>query len=235
MRRAGFTLIELLIALVLLGVLILLAVFGAQRYITKAQDAERKSNLQTYRTVFEDYFADNGVYPPATVVQNCGSADLQPYLPKVLCDPATNTPYLYVPSPSQLEYVLFATLVNTDDAQIAQYGCENGCGPDHNNDGVGDFSIGVSNGGPITGPIASNQSTPTPTPNPSGTPAPTPVPTPKPPAGCGSWCYANQCTTCCGAFYRCAADGLTCIPDNSCDPCPNGVCTGGDGGGGDAQ
>jgi type II secretory pathway pseudopilin PulG len=216
--------IELLVVIALLGVLILLSVFGVQRYITQAQDAERKKDLQTYRTVFEDYFADNGVYPPATAVQNCGSAALSPYLPKVLCDPATTTPYLYVPSPSRLEYVLFATLVNKNDPQIAQYGCENGCGPDHNNDGVGDFSIGVSNGNPISGAFMS-----TPTPQPSGgTPAPTPIPTPKPPAGCGSWCYANQCTTCCGAFYRCAADGLTCVPDNACDPCPNGVCTGGD-------
>lgn len=214
--------IELLVVVVLLGIMLIIGVLGIQRYLSRGQDAQRKAHLQTYRTVLEEYFTDNGRYPVASTLLNCGANTLNPYMPEILCDPVTKTPYLYVPSPSGLDYVLYAQLVNQDDPDISQYGCENGCGPDHNSDGAGDFSIGVSNGKPIRGEGSQSYSTPDPDPQVE--------PTPKPPSGCGSWCYANQCTTCCGAFYRCAEDGQTCVPDNSCDPCPNGVCTGGDGG-----
>lgn len=214
MRRAGLTMIELLVVIVLVALLIILAMFGVQRYLTLAQDAERKSDLQEYRTALEEYFTDNQVYPTAATLLDCGGDGLAPYMAQIKCDPANKTtPYLYVPNATHTDYVLYAQLVNDTDPIIAQYNCEEGCGPDHDGDGTGDFNLGVSDEGPITG--EGRQSLPPP----GGG-----QPTPKPPSGCGSWCYANQCTTCCGPYYRCSADGTTCMPDNSCNPCPNGVC-----------
>jgi type II secretory pathway pseudopilin PulG len=151
MRRAGFTMIELLVILVILAFLIMAGVFAAMRMITRANDGERIAHMQKYRTAFEGYFSDHGSYPNPSVLQNCGGPGMQPYMNEILCDPLTNTPYLYLIDANATHYAMYTTLVNADDPLIATRKCQNGCGPDEDGDGQSEYNLGITDSGVITG------------------------------------------------------------------------------------
>ena len=170
----GFTLSELLIVVTLIALLMVLFLLtGWRRQIDKGYDAKRKNDLATIRTVFEDYYNDRKCYLPVTILNNCGSKDLAPYLEKVPCDPVTKTPYLYIPLGGDAckGYRVLTKLENPTDQDIVRLGCHGdlscGFGPGYN--------YGISSGTVVLAP-----GVPTPTPTPSPTPLPTPTATPTP-------------------------------------------------------
>jgi general secretion pathway protein G len=64
-RRAGFTLMELLMVLLVLGMLAALAAPAVSNSVGRGKEAALKENLQVLRKAIDDYYADNGSYPPA--------------------------------------------------------------------------------------------------------------------------------------------------------------------------
>ncbi|PJC43574.1 MAG: hypothetical protein CO039_03230, partial [Candidatus Pacebacteria bacterium CG_4_9_14_0_2_um_filter_34_50] len=102
MKNRGFTLIEVLIVVAVLAILIIMALLLTPRQLEKARDGQRKSDLQKIKIAFEDYYNDNGCYPSADVLHNCGGVspsdhELSPYLQNIPCDPKDQSYYLYLP------------------------------------------------------------------------------------------------------------------------------------------
>jgi len=66
--RKGFTLIELLVVLGILGILatVLLVAINPSAQLQKANDAHRKSDLETLQRALELYYQDKGSYPPSS-------------------------------------------------------------------------------------------------------------------------------------------------------------------------
>lgn len=138
--RSGFTMIELLVVAAILSILFIIVASFSPRYLSKARDTRLKDDLRSMKTAFEEYATDKDCYPDPSLVSNCGSSDLQPYLPKVLCDKTTNTPYTYVRDSNCNGFQLFGKLINPEDPDIAKVGCESGCGPG------GAYNYGVAGG-----------------------------------------------------------------------------------------
>ncbi len=196
-RLPGFTMMELLIATAILLILITLsAIFLIPRHIERAQDAKRKADLEEYRVHFEAYNTDKKMYPPADIMDSpddCGTANLAPYLPAILCDPVTHQPYEYRVSDDGQHYWLYTVLSDETDPAIVEIGCGAGCGPDDDGDGTNDYNYG------ITDDIRENQQL---APNDPGAYCP---------------CIPGKCGTCCpGSSYRCNASGEGCYYDASC-------------------
>lgn len=128
-RQFGFTMIELLITISIVATLALAFLLLSRTQMNRARDADRKADLQKIKTVFEEYYNDNNCYPPPTILDACGGTALEPYLDAIPCDPSTNEPYLYLPiSGNQCKgYRLFAQLLDVNDPNIQQIGCD---GPD---------------------------------------------------------------------------------------------------------
>lgn len=133
--HAGFTLMELLIVMAIIAILaVLVLLVGWKRNIYRANDARRKSDLANIRRSFEEYYNDNDKYPPTDTLEVCGATTLSSYsLNKILCDPVTRKPYLYVPDNS-LDLTagnrICARLEDKNDPDIATIGCDPvaGCG-----------------------------------------------------------------------------------------------------------
>lgn len=196
---SAFTMIEIMIVLALIATLAMLFYFAMVKYFLMSRDSVRKTHLEKYRVALEEYFTDNGKYPPASMLSNCGSGDFQPYLPNVYCDPLTNEPYKYVVNLQRTQYNMYVQLDNPEDEIISQRGCENGCGPDENNDGKGDYNYGVSNNQAVTGGNKSH------------------IVSPNCFTAGRAYCPANQCGNCCpGSQYRCNAAGNGCYEDSRC-------------------
>lgn len=125
----GFTMIELLIVITILGALMAAVLFAVSAQRTKAQDSRRKSDLEKLKVAFEDYYNDNACYPASTILDDCNSTDLAPYVATIPCDPSTHEPYVYVPETNAcLGYRLYTHLQNVDDPGIVQTGCDQECG-----------------------------------------------------------------------------------------------------------
>lgn len=151
----GVTLIEILLVVTILSLLGLAMLFAVRLQLSHSRDAQRKTHLDKLRTVFENYYNDNGCYPPVDVFFNggagpdssvCGQplAQLEPYLNAVPCDPQTNLPYAYY-SPNGKTicegYRLYTQLEDAKDPGIPRVGCnQDGCG------GLIDYNYGVSVG-----------------------------------------------------------------------------------------
>ncbi len=158
----GFTLIEVIIIVALLAILAVIAFqylnAGAMK---KARDAERKDDLHRIKVAFEEYYSDNGCYPPPDILATCSSSDLAPYINQVPCDPATREPYVYLPYPDTENHCsgfrVYAPMEWSGDPVIANLGCTGGCGlVQENLDYYGvqrwqpeDYQYGVSEGVPV--------------------------------------------------------------------------------------
>lgn len=211
-RRSGFTLIELLITIAIVAVLAVVFLFLARTQMNRARDADRKSDLEKIKIVFEDYYNDNSCYPPETILNNCEGDELQPYLDKIPCDPSTKDPYLYQPVPGAecSGYRLYAQLAATDDPAIARVGCS---GPDGCGVGSG-YNYGISSGVPLGGgtpPVSS--------PTPSSSPSPA---SPSPSASPTSF-YACSPTAVCNLYGDPTAAGCprTFVASNCNNQCGN--------------
>lgn len=69
----GFTLVELLVIVTVLGVLmgVLLVIINPETQFKKARDTGRRASLKTVQAALEQYYNDNGAYPPTA----CWSGD----------------------------------------------------------------------------------------------------------------------------------------------------------------
>lgn len=195
--------VEVLIVVAILALLLILSAFNSGRFIVQGFDVRRKSDLEAYRVAFERYYEDNKCYPDPSLLTQCNTRVLIPYLQKILCDPSTKQPYTYVKTDCT-SYTLYTTLNNPTDPSIAKVGCTNGCGPDTNGDGTPDYNYGVSSGNTNAG-------------NPTGS-----LTGGAAPGTCTlrrkqNQCIPNLCSSCCpGQQFRCNAVGDLCLPDDSC-------------------
>jgi prepilin-type N-terminal cleavage/methylation domain-containing protein len=134
---AGITLIEVMIVVVILGIIILAALWAYNKQLSKAYDAKRKDDLQKIVKAFEEYYNDYDCYPEPGVLYLCGEpltgerSDVN-YLQEIPCDPKTNEPYRVLTlNGDQCQGVkILAKLSNVDDKDIETAGCnaETGCG-----------------------------------------------------------------------------------------------------------
>ncbi len=127
--QKGFTLIELLIAVSIIMLLSMFVFINLRGQSARATDIKRKTDLYNLRKSFEDYNNDHDAFPDQSVVTNCGSTDMDPYLAKIPCDPVSKTHYGYFPSVTG-GYRICAKLSDTTDPAIAAMGCAGaaGCG-----------------------------------------------------------------------------------------------------------
>jgi prepilin-type N-terminal cleavage/methylation domain-containing protein len=171
-RPAGLTMIELLVVVVIIATLFLILMMGLGNNLFRAHDAERKADLEKIQVALEDYYNDEGCYPPADVLDACGEGVLDPYMDRVPCDPTDGEPYLYVPLDDACSgYRLYAELADDTDRDIAALGCDNECGCGYG----ASYNYGVSAGVPVT--TASCLANTLPSPSPEGSADPTQSPT----------------------------------------------------------
>lgn len=64
-NEKGFTLIELMIVVTIIGILATLSEPSFRQAIVKAREAALKKDLYIFRDVVDQYYADNGAYPPS--------------------------------------------------------------------------------------------------------------------------------------------------------------------------
>jgi general secretion pathway protein G len=64
-RSKGFTLIELMIVVAIMGILITIAAPNLKVSLVRAREAVLKEDLFQMREAIDQYYADNGRYPPA--------------------------------------------------------------------------------------------------------------------------------------------------------------------------
>lgn len=158
-RSKGVTLIEVLIVMAILAVLILAGFVAVMQYLPKARDAKRKSDLVKLKQVFQDYYNDNGEFPPAAVLDEyCTSRQntyLTTYLKQLPCDPLTKKAYLYQPykeddaSIWNKGFRILTKLENLKDPVIVDVNCSptDGCGLGA---GLESYVYGVSEGVPVS-------------------------------------------------------------------------------------
>ncbi len=83
-RQQGFTILELIIVMAIIGILATIAIPALYQHPRRAKEAVLKTNLHTLRDVINQYYADQGKYPPSLEAL----AD-EAYLRTVPMDPMT--------------------------------------------------------------------------------------------------------------------------------------------------
>lgn len=169
--------IELLIVVAIVVILFIVLLLSLRTQVSRGRDADRKTDLEKIKVAFEDYYNDNGCYPPEDVLEDCNSDSFVPYLQSIPCDPVNGEPYFYVPVEGNncAGYRVYAGLEATDDPSIEAVGCDQDdfCGYGAN------YNYGISSG--VT--VYNEDATPFPTPIPSTAPSsPTASPSPTPSA-----------------------------------------------------
>lgn len=125
--KKGFTLTELLIVITLISFLILIVILLARRNLLKGNDARRKGDIKTIQVAVEEYEKDNDCYPLPQLVTCEPGTGLEPYIPRIPCDPVTKSSYYYdyedTSCPSW--YRIYANLENENDSAAFS-----SCGPE---------------------------------------------------------------------------------------------------------
>lgn len=138
---SGFTLIEVLMVVAVFALISTITYLGSVRgTLEKGRDSKRKTDLNKLVRVMEDYYNDQGRYPPANDPPDgnislvpWGAAFL-PYVAELPKDPLSPTKqYYYQTDASRSFYVIYTRLENLTDPDIARVGCQSGCGIDAGN------------------------------------------------------------------------------------------------------
>lgn len=118
----GFTLAEITIVvsiLVILSLAILRSLDPIKQFF-KGYDSVRKSDLAKLKSAFENYYSDHDCYPSQSILSQCGSAALTPYMDKIPCDPSGDPYKVYLlPEDSSCpqRFSVYANLSFSSDKQ----------------------------------------------------------------------------------------------------------------------
>jgi general secretion pathway protein G len=91
-RAAGFTLLELIIVVAVIGILATIAMPRLLEAPDRAKEAVLKTDLRTFRSVIDQYYADKGKYPASLEV-----LVEEGYLRRIPVDPITRSAETWVP------------------------------------------------------------------------------------------------------------------------------------------
>ena len=114
----GITLQELLVVVAIIAFLVLVAFWAYRTQVFKGFDARRKTDIYQIKVAVEEYEKDHDCYPlPQLVVCDPGTG-LQPYIPKIPCEPRTGASYYYEYEDSLCPrwFKIYATLENIKDS-----------------------------------------------------------------------------------------------------------------------
>jgi len=92
MRRRGFTLIELVLTLFIVALLASLIAPIVTGNIARSRESALKQDLVTMRKAIDDYYSDNGTYPP-----DLEALVKKRYLRKIPVDPLTERTESWIP------------------------------------------------------------------------------------------------------------------------------------------
>lgn len=192
--QTGFTLIEVLVAATILATLVggVLLTLNPLGQISKSQDSQRMSDLQSVKTALDLYYDDNRCYPADIPFGNEWRINNTVYMKKVpqdpKCDGGSGTCYRYrTDSNSSCPQwnVVFAELSKSSSlSNTCALSSLSNCTP--NGYSQGKFACVISGGvdcsqllaTSLVGGLETVGNTPTPTAPPSSTPTPTPTPDP---------------------------------------------------------
>lgn len=123
--KSGFSLIEILIIISIIALLATALLISVRSQRQKAEDARTKSEINRFQIAMEDYYGDKNCYPPAAWfddASDCNTNSMSPYLPSMICDDKTGTPYRYETDATGCKwYILYGTLQRTSDESYNQY------------------------------------------------------------------------------------------------------------------
>lgn len=170
-KKIGFTLIEILIAITVFCLLAIFSYLFIPKYLVKAKDAVRKSDIKLISTTIEEYFQDTGCYPKSLPLcdEPIANGDLILFS-SLPCDPKTKNSYVYVTDGKNCPswYQIYGILEYTPDPIIDRVGCRNGCGPQCQ------FNYGATSTNQKLNPFCEGEAIPAP--SPAATNAPSPIP-----------------------------------------------------------
>ena len=140
-KSKGFSLIELLVVITIIAILIAAGTVSYTKAQQKGRDARRKTDLKTIQQALEQYFEQNGYYPPSNTYDWCSNISnpnltivhdaLKIHINPVPTDPiyaGTSKDYVYKEEFTTGTYELAAYLENTNDPDRGSYpysGCVN--------------------------------------------------------------------------------------------------------------
>lgn len=132
-RNKGFTLIELMVVIAVIGILASVALVSLTGVQKSARDAQRKSDISTYRTAMERYYADLQVYPGsagtgdstsgagAGIFTTAGELVSKSYMPKVLTDPQNAASNCKISTAAAAQACLYKYLSNATSNTGSSY------------------------------------------------------------------------------------------------------------------
>jgi prepilin-type N-terminal cleavage/methylation domain-containing protein len=203
-RNNAFTIIEIIIALCILSVIVGFVMVKYPGIIRRSRDAQRESDLVSYRNALELYaMKHNGLFPTSGAVDITGlCTELGMKVSACKDDPKGGTYYYQTDSSGKI-YTVWSSLEGNSNSFVACSTGENGLAYVTPAGGLcPDFQAGVT-------------PTNTPTPGPTNTPtnAPTNTPTPTPPiyyaVSTASSTTVISCSNVCSSHgYSCESVGL---------------------------